>query len=98
MLHARWSHKADGFFELWQDDKLVTKDKGPNCYNDKLNPCFKIGVYKWDLDKSAIKGRVLYIDEVRIGNDKATYQDVYPSNNLTKTTKVRKGRPVRKRH
>jgi hypothetical protein len=87
VVHARWSYKGDGFLEVWKDDSLVFTKKGPTAYNDKLYPYFKAGPYKWDFTESKIAAdvRVLYVDEVRIGSEKATYFDVWPGRKLIKT-------------
>jgi hypothetical protein len=87
VVHAKWSHKSDGLLEIWKDDKLIFTKKGANCYNDTWFPFFKIGIYSWDFTKSKMKTdtRVIYIDEVRLGNAKATYNDVYSGRKLIKT-------------
>lgn len=84
VIHAKWSNGSDGLIEIWHNDKLILSKGGANCYNDKLNPYFKIGIYKWD---NTTVNRTIYIDEVRIGNEKATYNDVYPYKKLIKTVK-----------
>jgi hypothetical protein len=55
----------------------VVDHRGPNSYNDEVVPYFKVGLYKrkWNM----VSKRVLYADEVRIGNGNATYSDVAPS-------------------
>ena len=67
------------------NNKLVySRLNMPNCYNDLLSPYFKIGIYKWDwagTSKSVTTSRVVYIDEVRIGNEKSGYDKVYPGRN-----------------
>ncbi|MCE7065089.1 polysaccharide lyase [Dyadobacter sp. CY326] len=80
VVHAKWSYKNDGLIEVWKNNKLVFSKSGPNCYNDKLNPYFKIGLYKWDFPASKMKTKVrtINIDEVRIGSSEATYKDVAP--------------------
>jgi len=87
VLHAVWSYKSDGLLELWKDDKLVFTKKGANSYNDELYPYAKIGPYKWDFTESKILSdmRVMYVDEFRVGNEKATYYDVWPGRKLLKT-------------
>ena len=89
VVHTKWSHKSDGLVEIWMNDKLILTKEGANCYNDLLNPYFKIGIYKWDFATSLIqtKSRVIYVDEVRIGNEKAIYNDVYPGKKLIRTVK-----------
>lgn len=82
VFHIKWSHKSDGLLEVWKDGKLVVKKTGPNTYNDKRGPYFKIGIYKPDWKKNASKSntteRVIYFDEVRIGDASVSYKDVAP--------------------
>jgi len=85
VIHARWAYDATGFIEIWKDNKLLLRKSGPNCYNDNLNPYFKIGIYKWDFSLSPLTKRELYVDEVRIGNANANYFDVFPGKISTKT-------------
>jgi hypothetical protein len=43
-------------------------------------PYFKLGINKfgWSFQPSSTTQRILYFDEVRIGNANATYNDVVP--------------------
>jgi hypothetical protein len=70
VFHVKWSHKSD-----------VDK-KGPNTYNDQVGPYFKIGVYKPDWKEnpraSNTDKRVVYFDQVRIGENNAGYGAVAP--------------------
>ncbi|WP_198170171.1 heparin lyase I family protein [Mucilaginibacter arboris] len=87
IFHIKWAYNNTGILELWKNGKLVySRLNKPNSYNDKLYPYFKCGIYKWDWEgpsNSVTTERLLYIDEVRIGNEKATYCDVFPGT-LTK--------------
>jgi hypothetical protein len=73
VLHTIWSYKDDGLTEAWVDGKKVVEYRGPNAYNDQKEYYWKSGMYKrWD-------GLVThYMDELRVGNEKATYADVAP--------------------
>lgn len=88
VIHIKFSYKEDGMVQAWKDGKLVFNYKGPNTYNDKTLPYFKIGIYKWrwkDLDsKSKLSRRIVYFDNVIIGNENATYKDFVPSKALRK--------------
>lgn len=77
VYHIKFSHKSDGKLEVWKNGIKVINYKGPNSYNDKYFPYFKAGIYKRKWYK--ISKRVVYLDEVRVGNKKATYKDVAPS-------------------
>ncbi len=82
VFHVKWSHKSDGILQVWKDGELIVDRKGPNTYNDKVGPYFKIGVYKPDWKEnpqaSNTDKRVLYFDQVRIGENNAGYNAVTP--------------------
>jgi hypothetical protein len=87
VFHMRWSYKADGLLEIWQNGKVVLTHPGPNCYNDPNGPYFKIGIYhpawkdfegeKFNQQKVIIPRKVIYHDEVRVIAD-GKYEDVAP--------------------
>lgn len=82
VVRAKWSYKSDGLLEVWKDGQLVLKKNGPNSYNDAAGPFQKIGIYKWEWKynprKSTTDQRVIYFDEVRVGDIGASYNDVVP--------------------
>lgn len=82
VFHVKWSYKSDGLVEVWKDNTLVVNKRGPNTYNDLIVPYLKIGPYKYPWKKgkpaSIVNERVIYYDEVRIGNAHATFADVIP--------------------
>jgi len=77
VYHINFSHNSDGVLEVWKNGVKVVDFNGPNCYNDDSLPYMKMGIYKRGWNK--ITKRVIYIDEVRVGNGNATYKDVVPS-------------------
>lgn len=70
VFHVKWSYKSDGLLEVWKNGKLVVRKTGPNTYNDKRGPYFKIGIYKPDWksapQKSITTQRVVYYGQVQI--------------------------------
>lgn len=78
VFHVKWSLDDDGLIEAWKDGVKVVEHKGPNGYNDEQPYYMKIGVYKPAYRVTAPPHRVIYHDEVRIGNEKASYADVAP--------------------
>ena len=85
VFHIKWSYKDDGFLIVWKDgEKALDFKKLPNCFNDKLGPYFHFGVYKWPWKEGGanykppygIDERILYFDDIRIGGENATYNDV----------------------
>ncbi|RAU82009.1 polysaccharide lyase [Pontibacter arcticus] len=81
VYHINYSYKEDGLIQVWMDGKLVVNHKGPNSYNDQKIPFFKYGIYKRNWDTATTKRR-LFVDEVRVGNENATYNDVAPTRKL----------------
>ncbi|HEY9624483.1 MAG TPA: heparin lyase I family protein [Crinalium sp.] len=80
VVHAKWSAKADGLLQIWKDGVLVVNKRGPNTYNDEYAPYFKVGIYKpsWKLNPAAssVDKRVLYFDQMRVGDGSVNYTDV----------------------
>jgi len=83
VIHVKWSYKDDGLLEVWKDGTKVITQTGPNAFNDKHGPYFKMGLYKgWKNPKTpcdAVSRRVLYHDEFRLASAPATYKDVAPA-------------------
>lgn len=86
VAHIKWSQASDGLIEIWKDGVKVFTKAGPNTYYGiSTGNYLKNGIYKWpwahpEKYKSSTTRRVVYIDDVRIGNEKATYKDVAPGN------------------
>lgn len=81
VFHVKWSSTSNGLLEVWKNGQLVVSKTGPNTYNDKSGPFLKMGIYKPDWkynDKSQTTQRVIYLDEVRVGDASANYEDVVP--------------------
>ena len=76
LVNVNWSHKDDGFFKVWVNNKLVndfkgkTKSKGVKTY-------FKFGIYRSKVStyelmyKKKIPTQIVYYDEIRAGKKKA---------------------------
>jgi len=86
VYHVKWSAGADGLIEIWKDNKLVFTKVGANIYSNSIGGAYmRVGIYKWPWKSgsnpaSTTTKRVMYIDEVRIGGENATYYDVAPGN------------------
>ena len=75
LVNVNWSHKDDGFFKVWVNNKLVhdfkgkTKSKGVKTY-------FKFGIYRSKVStyelmyKKKIPTQIVYYDEIRAGKKK----------------------------
>jgi hypothetical protein len=80
--HIRWSYEATGNLQLWHNGCVILDlpNQG-NTFNDAVGPFLKFGEYKWDWSSSAKTGanqRVIYFNDVRIGNSSANYYTVAP--------------------
>jgi hypothetical protein len=83
VFHVKWSLNNDGLIEVWKDGVKVFTKLGPNSYPDYITGNYmKSGIYKWRWKSapstSNTTKRVVYIDDVRIGNEYSTYKDVVP--------------------
>jgi hypothetical protein len=47
-----------------------------------LSPYFKFGVYKWEWGTLASQ-RVIYYDELRVGNANSSYDEVKPGGSIS---------------
>ena len=79
VVHVKWAATGNtGILEIWQDGKQIVDEQNVNIgYQELAKPYWKIGIYAWT-GKSKYAERVLYYDEVRIGNATATYEMVKP--------------------
>jgi hypothetical protein len=71
----RTSYREDGLVEVWKDGRPLARRAGPNCYNDEVGLYFKWGIYHTD------GHRVLWNDELRIGEDESALGDLAPHAN-----------------
>ena len=80
VFRVKWSWKEDGLIEVWKDGEQVLRHEGPNAYNDEYGTYFKMGIYKWlykiDPENCPSARRVVYIDEVRVGDETAGYAEM----------------------
>ena len=77
VLHFIHSYGSDGLIEIWHNGTKVLTVNGGNMYDDVL-PKWKIGLYKaaFKTDNSLVTKRVIYFDNIRVGNSNATYADM----------------------
>ena len=82
VFHIKFSYQSDGILEIYKNKTKVFSLYGPNSFNDRTFPYFKIGIYKWGWNGwasySPESKRVLYYDEVKIGNAKSNLTEVSP--------------------
>ena len=89
VLHIKWTNGNTGFIEAWVNG---TKKMGSGTSNNSVNirtsstsgQYLKLGMNKFnwaspfDPNDSPVSTRIFYVDEFRIGNQNATYDDVAP--------------------
>jgi hypothetical protein len=82
VYHIKWSSGSDGLIELWKNGVKVFTKSGATLKTTDINIYMKAGIYKWPWKTgsygSTTTKRVVYIDDVRIGSNLATYADVAP--------------------
>ncbi|MCF7848876.1 MAG: polysaccharide lyase [Kiritimatiellales bacterium] len=77
VFHVRWSASNDGLVEAWKNGNKIVSDEGRNCGPGEHADYFKFGIYKWpwkqspEKTPSTVTQRILYIDEIRIGDKTA---------------------------
>lgn len=81
VVHVKFADSNTGIMQVWKNGKIVIDKKNiVTCPTG--GAYFKLGINKfgWGIQPSTTTKRVLYFDEVRIGNKNATYNDVKPGN------------------
>jgi len=78
VVHIKYSFDNSGILEVWKDGvKVIERINKPNSYNDRSYPYLKLGIYRWEWGQPV--SRVLYIDEIRVGNGNSSYNEVSTS-------------------
>ncbi|MFD2247986.1 polysaccharide lyase [Pontibacter ruber] len=80
-FHIKHSSGSDGLLEIYLDGEKILSRSGSNMYSlsSASAPRWKIGIYKWKWNGSKTtdtKKRVLYFDNVRIGNEKTKISEI----------------------
>jgi hypothetical protein len=84
VMHVIHSSNSTGLVEIWRDGVKILTRKGQNMYavaGELKWPNLKLGIYKsaWNYSATtATNKRVLYFDDIRIGNEKATMVEMMP--------------------
>jgi hypothetical protein len=82
VFHINFSYGSDGVIEVWKNKQQLVSYNGPNSYNDEHYPYFKVGIYKWGwngwANYSPEDKRVLFFDNVKIGNQNSSFDQVSP--------------------
>lgn len=84
VLHVKHSSGSTGLVEIWRDGIRILRRTGPNMYKvsgDIKYPNWKLGIYKsaWNgSGTTQTNKRVLYIDDIKMGSERATYEQMMP--------------------
>jgi hypothetical protein len=85
VFNIKWNFDGNGHLRVWKNGKLAYSGKHPNCYNDKVGPYLKMGVYAFAMrtkDKAKrpqnVGDRVYYHDSVRIAKGAGGPERVSP--------------------
>ncbi len=82
VFRIRWSYGSDGILQIWKNGVMVVNYTGPNTYNDKIGPYFKVGIYKGWKDRKVpedtVSERVVFHDDIRVGMGTDLYSAVAP--------------------
>jgi hypothetical protein len=85
VVHYIERSDANGLFDLYINGSKLFHYTGPASFSGVTN-YLKIGLYKWPWKEGGwnqtptVTHRIFYIDDIRYGNELATYQDVAPGN------------------
>lgn len=82
VFHIKHSTGSNGLVEIWQNGKKVLSHTGKTSGSSE-QPVWKIGLYKhtWEKKSTTTSKRVVYFDNVKIGNKNASYAEMLPSEN-----------------
>jgi hypothetical protein len=84
VFHVKWNYGSGGLIEVWKNGVKVCTKYGKNIYSGlSYGAYMRTGIYKWPWKysssyNSSTTKRIMYVDDVRIGNSYATYNDVAP--------------------
>ena len=84
VYNIKWSYGDDGIVKIWRDGHQIVNYKGANTYNDQIGPYMKFGIYEWywRTGPTKVTNRTAVYDEIRVGNEFATYEMMVPENNV----------------
>jgi hypothetical protein len=93
VMHVKHATGSTGLIELWRNGVKLMTYYGANMYRledyGDHYPSLKLGIYKsaWNGSSTTETSvRVLYYDDIKIGNEYATYEDMVPVPNPPPTS------------
>jgi Polysaccharide lyase len=88
VFHFIHSYQDEGLVEVWHNGTQKVHHLGGNMYNNVLMPKWKVGIYKWKWngeDTTNTRKRIVYLDNIRVGNKTATLADMAPATPVVTT-------------
>lgn len=92
IIHINHSSGSDGLIEFWINGQKIVNRSGANMYSlstsGVTSPRWKLGIYKsnWNGTKTTYtKERILFVDNVKLSNENATYEEVASAYTTTTT-------------
>jgi len=78
VFHIIHSDINEGLVEVWQNGRQVVSHSGPNMERGSELPRWKIGIYKstWDDNPTRVDKRVIYFDNIKVGNQFADFSQM----------------------
>lgn len=90
VMHINHSHGSDGVIEIWHNGEKIFTHKGGNSYDSTYDsPRWKLGIYKspWNENNTTdVSKRIIYFDEIRMGNENASLAEMTPRNGSSSYT------------
>jgi hypothetical protein len=85
VFHFVHSFHEDGLIEVWHNGNKILTHTAGNMYNNAVMPKWKLGLYKAAFKSgiSAVTNRVVYFDNIKVGNEHASYAEMAPSAETT---------------
>lgn len=82
VFHIIHAPSENGIVEIWRNGVKIFSRTNANMYDREL-PRWKVGIYKptWETKTTDTDLRVIYLDNIRMGNSRATLQEMDPSQN-----------------
>ena len=83
VFRVKWAYDSTGELTLYKNGVSVHSEiNKANCFNDDFGSYWKLGLYKWvwdnvDLPVTDTTTRLMYYDNIRVGNENATLADVW---------------------
>ena len=83
VVEANWSDRDSGYIRIWRNGEVAYERLGQSLFRNTETLRFKIGLYVWPWNHDRplperSSPRVIYHDEIRIGDEDSSYETVNP--------------------